>query len=105
MKRFSLTLASAAFALTYSAAFASEPETPVAVNVTHLQPHVARQVIKHAEEGYRSLARYMERTRPYHRLWFDDVMRPQREVEPLDEKIASRQFRKHAAEWASTASR
>jgi hypothetical protein len=105
MKRISLTLGSAAFAFGCSAALATEPETPVAVDVSHLQPHVADQVIKHAGEGYRSLARYMERTRPYHRLWFDDVMRPQREVAPLDEKIASRPFRKHATEWVSTASR
>lgn len=99
MKRITMILASAALAFGSAGALAGDLDSPVAVNVDHLQPRVAAQVEKHAAEGYRSLARYMERTRPYHRLWFDDVTRPKAETMPLDRKVASRDIRKHATEW------
>ena len=94
------TIACAAAALLFSggSALASERDAPVAVNVDHLPAKVAREVTRHAGEGYRSLARYMERTRPYHRLWFDDVARPRAEPVVIA-RAEPREFRKHAIEW------
>lgn len=74
-------------------------DAPVAVNVEGLQPHVAAQVLKHAEQGERSLARYLERVRPYQRLSYDELARPR--AEPLQSPVAAkRKFRKHAKDWA-----
>lgn len=74
-------------------------DAPLAVNVEGLQPRVAAQVIKHAQEGERSLARYLERVRPYQRLSYDELARPAAE-QPQGPVAAKREFRKHAAEWA-----
>ena len=98
MKTTAIACAAAALVFTGSAALASERETPVAVNVDQLQAKVAREVTRHAEEGQRALARYLERTRPYHRLWFDDVTRP-REEPVVIARGEPRDFRKHAVEW------
>lgn len=74
-------------------------EAPVAVNVEGLQPRVAAQVIKHAEQGERALARYLERVRPYQRLSYDELSRPR--AQPLQAPVAAkREFRKHAKDWA-----
>src|SRR5688500_12871075 len=48
-------------------------DAPVVVNVEGLQPRIAAQVQKHAAEGERSLARYLERVRPYQRLSYDEL--------------------------------
>ena len=62
MDRNSMLFAPAIFALTLSASvYANEP--PVKVNVSHLQPSVAREVEKHAAMGMTSLKRYLEATR------------------------------------------
>lgn len=100
MKTPAIACAAAAFLFAGGTALASEREAPVAVNVDHLQPKVAREVARHAEEGYRALARYMERTRPYQRLWFDDVMRPRSEAMLIARvDTEPRAYRKHAIEW------
>ena len=100
MKTSAIACAAAALLFAGSTAIASEPEAPVAVNVDHLQPKIAREVTKHAEEGYRSLARYMERTRPYQRLWFDDVTRPRDEPMAIARADGgTRVYRRHAIEW------
>jgi hypothetical protein len=67
MKASAIICAAATFLFAGTTALASEREEPVAVNVDHLQAKVAAEVKKHADEGERALARYMERTRPYHR--------------------------------------
>ena len=99
MNRSSMILTLAAFAFAANAGASTGLDDPVAVNVDHLQPRVAAEVEKHAAAGYKSLARYMERTRAIHRLWFDDVTQPKSEAAPLDRKVASREFRKHAIEY------
>lgn len=99
MKRISMWIASAALALGSGCALAMYDDQPVAVNVDHLQAKVAAEVRKHAAEGDRALARYMERTRAIHRLWFDDVTRAGTDREPLDGKAPQRHYRRHAGEW------
>ena len=100
MRTHTIACAAAAFLFAGSTAIASERDQPVAVNVDHLQPKVAQEVQKHAAEGARSLARYMERTRPYQRLWFDDVMRPRSESMLIARADTEpRVYRKHAIEW------
>ena len=99
MKRLSMLFAAVALALGTGGALAHDLDTPVEVNVEHLQPRLAAQVEKHAAEGYKSLARFMERTRFMHRLWFDDVVRPKRETTPLDRTVVAKDYRKHAIEW------
>ncbi len=102
MKHVTILIAAATFACGAGAAFAEERDwrdEAVDVYVDHLQPSVRIQVKKHAAEGVKSLARYMERTRPYHRLWFDDVTQPREAITALDPKVAERQFRKHAMEY------
>ena len=74
-------------------------DAPVAVNVEGLQPRVAAEVVKHAEQGERALARYLERVRPYQRLSYDELARPRAEA-PLAPVAAKREFRKHAKDWA-----
>jgi hypothetical protein len=74
-------------------------EPPVAVNVEGLQPRVAAQVIKHAQQGEPSLARYLERVRPYQRLSYDELSRPVAEA-PQSAVAAKREFRRHAKDWA-----
>ena len=93
-----LARAAAAAAFLVSANVLAD-DAPVAVNVEGLQPRVAAQVMKHAAEGERSLARYLERVRPYQRLSYDELSRPaaQRPSEPV---AAKREFRKHAKDWA-----
>ena len=83
----------AAALLVSGAAFAE----PVAVNVQNLQPRLAAEVEKHAQEGEKSLARYLERVRPYQHLSVEDVTRPADTREPLAAK--GREYRKHAADW------
>ena len=89
--------AAAAAFLVSANVLASDP--PVAVNVEGLQPHVAAQVMKHAAQGERSLARYLERVRPYQRLSYDELSRPAAE-QPQSAVAAKRDFRKHAKDWA-----
>lgn len=98
-RRPSLLFAAVALALGTGGALADDLDTPVEVNVEHLQPRLAADVERHAAEGYKSLARFMERTRFVHRLWFDDVVRPKRDTAPLDRTVAARDYRKHAIEW------
>ena len=74
-------------------------DPPVAVNVEGLQPRVAAQVVKHAEQGERALARYLERVRPYQRLSYDELSRPASEA-PQSPAAGRREFRKHAKDWA-----
>ena len=91
-------IAAGAFFLATGTAYASNEE-PVIVNVDHLQPRLAAEIEKQAAQGEKALARYMERTRFMHRLWFDDVTRPKSETPQLDRKVAIREFRKHANEY------
>ena len=84
--------------VTVGNAVAADREQPIAVNVTNLQPHVAAQVIKHAQEGPTALARYLERVRPRQQLSVEDVTQPvsdkSTEFVPL-----RREIRRHAHEW------
>ena len=95
MKR--LAVVSAVVALSVSTAVLAEPA--VDVNVEGLQSKVAADVLKHAEQGERALARYLERVRPYQRLSYDELSRPR--AEPVQASVAAkREFRKHAKDWA-----
>jgi hypothetical protein len=59
----------------------------------------AAQVMQHAAEGERSLARYLERVRPYQRLSYDELSRPL--AEKSQSPVAAKgEFRKHAKDWA-----
>ena len=74
-------------------------DAAVAVNVEGLQPKVAADVLRHAQQGERALARYLERVRPYQRLSYDELARPR--AEPATNAVAAkREFRKHAKDWA-----
>lgn len=86
-------------AITFGANAAESSNAPIAVNVDHLQPRLAAEVEKHAAQGEKALARYMERTRFVNRLWFDDVTQPRSEAPALERKVAMREFRKHAIEY------
>jgi hypothetical protein len=91
------TISALAALLVSANVLANEP--PVAVNVEGLQPRIAAQVEKHAAEGERSLARYLERVRPYQRLSYDELSR--RRAEPPQSPVAAkRDFRRHAKDWA-----
>jgi hypothetical protein len=95
-------IAAALAAVSASFAFnAAAAEPPVAVNVENLQPSVAAQVQKHAQEGERALARYLERVRPYQRLAVEDVTR----AKARSDYVASpqkREYRRHASQWHLT---
>ena len=91
--------AGSAFAVLLFSGTVLANDAPVAVNVEGLQPRVAAQVLKHAAEGERSLARYLERVRPYQRLSYDELSRPHAE-KPQSPVAAKRDFRKHAKDWA-----
>lgn len=98
MRRTSLAGGFAAILLAGNAAAADARDAPVAVYVDGLQRNVAAQVVKHAQQGQRSLARYLERVRPYQRLAYEDVTRPPQHA---THSIATppREFRKHAWQW------
>lgn len=97
MKRAVAILALAGTALAAQAAEAGRGE--LVLYTDHLRPSVAAEVERHAAQGMKALARYMERTRIIHGLWFDDVLRERDEREPIARKVAQREFRKHATEW------
>jgi hypothetical protein len=61
MDRNSMLFAPAIFALSLSASVHAGDQ-PVKVNVSHLQPSVAREVERHAALGMTSLTRYLEAT-------------------------------------------
>ena len=79
-------LAVVAFAATPALAY--EPDKPVQVNTSGLQGHVAEQVQKHADDSLKSLMEYLWFTRKIHRLWIDDVTRPQAEAVAASEQPA-----------------
>ena len=64
-------------------ALAYEPDQPVRVNTSGLQPNVAAQVQKAADESLKAVMEYMWFTRRMHHLWLDDVAKPK-----SDETIA-----------------
>jgi hypothetical protein len=78
-----------------TAALAGEP--PVPVNTSGLEPGVAAEVRKHANEGMTSLSKYLERTRKENRLTIADVTQPPVSVEPI--KDPSKEYKKHAHEY------
>ncbi len=76
MERKAMMWTLAVFALVASsAARAEEREPPVAVNVEGLQPRVAAEVSKHAEQGIRALNRYLVHTSRQHGLALADVIK------------------------------
>ncbi|HYC35068.1 MAG TPA: hypothetical protein VEC19_01500 [Usitatibacter sp.] len=88
----------AAAALLVSASV-SAADAPVAVNVEGLQAKVAKEVLQHAEQGERALARYLERVRPYQRLSYDELSRPA--AQPVNARFQpNRVYRRHAKDWA-----
>ena len=96
MKR--ITVAGVLAALTLSLP-AVASDAPVAVNVDNLQSKVAQDVLRHAQQGERSLARYLERVRPYQRLSYDELARPA--AEPAAHAFKpNREYRRHAKDWA-----
>lgn len=97
MKR-TFILGAAAALLGIGNVYASEREAPVAVNVTNLQPHIAAQVQKHAQEGVTSLARYLERVRKTQQLSVEDVTQPQSD-KPQQVAKLSREINRHARDW------
>ena len=96
MKR--ITVAGALAALSLSSPVLAS-DAPVAVNVENLQSKVAKDVLRHAQEGERSLARYLERVRPYQRLSYDELARPATEPSAHVFK-PNREYRRHAKDWA-----
>ena len=48
-------------------------EAPVAVDVSHLAPHVARRVQAHADQGVTSLRRFVTLTQPIYMLRLEDL--------------------------------
>jgi hypothetical protein len=75
----------AAFVLAAGPALGSESDQPIQVNTGGLQSHVAEQVEKHAAESERALMQYLWFTRRMHRLWLDDVTKPQADSVAQDE--------------------
>ena len=73
-------------------------DAPVAVNVDGLNPAIAAKVIENAKLGERALARYLERTRPYHQLTLQDVIAPRVEA-PNARFDPEREYRRHARDW------
>ena len=73
----SLCCIAAALSLAVIPAVASDSDQPIQVNTRGLQSHVAAQVEKHAAEGERALMQYLWFTRRMHRLWLDDVTKPE----------------------------
>ena len=95
MKLSTIQALAAFAALSLGSAFAQE--SPVPVNTSALEPGVAEQVRKHANEGLTSLAKYLERTRKENRLTIEDVTRPPVSYEPISDP--SKEYKKHANEW------
>ena len=98
MNRNSMLFAPAIFALTFSASvYASEQ--PVKVNVSHLQPAVAKEVERHAAQGMTSLKRYLEATRKQNGLALEDVTRPEDRRDPKEVTPPAKDYKKHAKDW------
>lgn len=72
-------------------------DAPVAVNVDGLTPNIAAKVAWHAQQGEKSLAKYLERVRPYQRLTLEDVTTPRAETPQA--AIKPREYRRHARDW------
>ena len=88
----------AIFAFTMSVSgYASEP--PVKVNVSHLQPSVAKEVERHAAQGMTSLKRYLEATRKQNGLALEDVTRPDDMRKASDITPPNKDYKKHAKDW------
>ena len=88
-----LALAIVAFAAT--PALANELDKPVQVNTSGMQPSVAAQVQKHADESTKALMEYLWFTRRIHHLWLDDVTKPASDV------VASSEPRKELRQMAT----
>jgi len=81
------------------AAGAEEREPPVVVYTEGLQPRVAEQVQKHAQEGITSLQRYLERTRKQNGLYLEDVMSKPEKRADFVAASPPKVYRSHANEW------
>jgi hypothetical protein len=78
MKRVMMKSVLAAFALATLPAFAQDrSDQPVAVNTDALQRLVARKVQEAAQRGMPALRRHLWATFHLHRVWLDDVMKPE----------------------------
>ena len=100
MNRRSILAALAASA--FSCAFASDMrEPPVPVDTTGLLPNLSAKIEKHAAEGLTSLSRYLARTRKYHNLVVEDVVKEPAEVQAVAFK--EKEYKRHAAEWRQAA--
>ena len=98
MVRNSMLIVPTIFAITLSASvYAQEP--PVKVNVSHLQPAVAKEVEKHAAMGMTSLKRYLEATRKQNGLSLEDVTRPDDLRKATDITPPPKDYKKHAKDW------
>lgn len=73
-------------------------DAPVAVNTDGLTPNIAAQVTKHAAQGERALARYLETVRPYHQVTLQDVTQP-RAAQPQAKFDPEREYRRHAHQY------
>ena len=98
MVRTSMLFAPAIFAVTLSASVYAQ-EAPVRVNVSHLQPSVAKEVEKHAAMGMTSLKRYLEATRKQNGLAVEDVVRPEDMRDPKAITPPNKDYKKHAKDW------
>jgi hypothetical protein len=98
MDRNSMLFAPAIFALSLSASVHAGDQ-PVKVNVSHLQPSVAREVERHAALGMTSLTRYLEATRKQHGLALEDVTRPEDARDPKAITPPVKEYKKHAKDW------
>lgn len=97
MKRaFAVGALAALFSINASAV--DSRDGPVAVNTDGLTANIAAQVEKHAAQGERALARYLETVRPYRQVTLHDVTQPR--AEPSDQKFnPEREYKRHAREW------
>ena len=100
MKRNSILAAVAATA--FSCAFASDMrEPPVPVDTAGLLPNLSAKIEKHAAEGLTSLSRYLARTRKYHNLVVEDVVKEPEVATAM--AFSEKEYKRHAAEWRQAA--
>jgi hypothetical protein len=95
MKRTTIHALALCATLGFGSAIAQE--APVPVNTSALEPGVAEQVRKAANEGMTSLTKYLERTRKENRLTVEDVTRPPVSYDPITDP--SKEYKLHANDW------
>jgi hypothetical protein len=99
MNKTSIIVAMALFTATAFPVHADWRDAPVSVDTTGLLPNLAAQVEKHAAEGIVKLSRYLVRTRKYHNLVVEDVMKEPVAPTPVETAFLDRELKRHAHQW------